>query len=249
MIKSPGMMALLCSLLIILGCSRTETASLQEENISVSALSEQLRGKNPPRVIYTGSPLQWRDARIPASRCVPCDANEEAVTALLRERDQTLVLYGDEILSWKTCPLVSRLARKGKPPLFILSGGLAAWRKNGLTTESDERIPRLPIPAISSTALKNDFPGGMPPLILDIRSIASSAAGPVSGALSIPLSQLHERYGEIPLDRPVVVADEDGTQTLLAASFLLRKGVPVKARLQGGVKSLFGDKREGGKSR
>ena len=249
MIKSPGMMVLLCSLLVFLGCSRADTPGSQAQSITVPELSKQLRGEKPPRIIYTGSLLQWRDTHIPASSCIPCEASEAITASLLQDPDTPLVLYGNRTLKGATCPLLSRLARAGKPPLFILSGGLAAWKKHGLPTEALERIPRLAVPSISGDEIKDDGIGRRKPLILDVRSSAMFSAGPIPGALNIPLSQLHERYGEIPLDRPVVVVDADDSETLLAASFLLRKGVSVIGRLEGGIASLNGDRVKGGKGR
>jgi len=249
MIKSPAMMVLLCTMLIFLGCSQEDTPGSRTQRLTVPELSKLLRGEKPLRIIYAGSPLQWRDVHIPDSRCIPCDASEAITAYLLQEPHTPLVLYGNRTLQEETCPLVSRLARAGKPPLLILSGGLAAWKKNGLVTASIDRIPRLAIPGVSAAAWEKDHPGGTKPLFLDIRPATPSVTGPIPDALNIPLSQLHERYGEIPLDRPVVVVDAADGETLLAASFLLRKGVSVIGRLEGGVASLNGDRVKGGKGR
>jgi len=247
--KSPAMMVLLCTMLIFLGCSRADTPGSQTQSLTVPELSKLLRGGKPPRIIYAGSLLQWRDAHIPAARYIPCDASEAITASLLQEPQTLLVLYGNRTLQEETCPLVSRLARAGKAPLLILSGGLAAWKKNGLATASIERIPRLAIPGVPVAEWKNDHPVGKKTLMLDIRPMTPSVTGPIPDALNIPLSQLHERYGEIPLDRPVVVVDADDGETLLAASFLIRKGVSVIGRLEGGVASLNGDRVKGGKGR
>ena len=249
MIKSPAMMVLLFTTLIFLGCSRADTPGSQTQSLTVPELSKLLRGEKPPRIIYAGSLLQWRDSHIPAARCIPCDAGEAITASLLQEPHTPLVLYGNRTLQEETCPLVSRLARAGKAPLFILSGGLAEWKKNGLATASIERVPRLAIPGVPAAELENDHPGGKKPLIIDIRPTTPSVTGPIPDALNIPLSQLHERYGEIPLDRPVVVVDAADGETLLAASFLLRKGVSVIGRLEGSIASLNGDRVKGGKGR
>ena len=55
------------------------------------------------------------------------------------------------------------------------------------------------------------------------------------GAINIPLYLLHERYQEIPLNRPVLVVDERGSRTFLTASYLARKGVADVKRLFGGM--------------
>jgi rhodanese-related sulfurtransferase len=247
--KMAGLIALYWTMLMVLGCSSADKTRPPEKQLTVSALSGLLRGKNPPRVLCTGSLLQWRDEHIPASRCVPCDATEAVIKPLLQDRDTSVVLYGKEPLTREVCPLISRLDREGKPPLFVLSGGLAAWKKNGLATESMERIPRLAVPGIYPRDMKEYAVEGKAPLILDIRSAVTFKVHPVTGALNIPLTQLHERYGEIPLDRPVVVVDDDGGETLLAASYLLRKGVPVAARIPNGIKDLSAHKTEGGDRR
>jgi rhodanese-related sulfurtransferase len=247
--KAPGIIALFSVMLIILGCSSADSDRPQEKSLAVSEVQRMLRGNNPPRILYTGSLLQWRDEHIPASRCVPCEATEEAITPLLHDRKNPLVLYGNGTITRDACSLVSRLGGAGKPPLFVLSGGLAAWKKNGLATESTERIPRLAVPGISPEDLSGYDVQGKAPLIVDIRSAPAVNAHPIYGALNIPLIHLHERYGEIPLDRPIVVVNEGGGETLLAASFLLRKGVPVTARLQGGITALSAGQTEGGKRR
>lgn len=245
--KAPGMIVCLAAMLIVLGCSAADQPPPREQTLTASALSGLLQGKNPPRIIDTGSLLQWQDEHIPDSRCIPCEATEEEVKPLFEHRDTPLVLYGKGSLTRKTCALVDRVSREAKVPVFILSGGLAAWKKNGLATQTIARIPRLAVPGISPLAVKGYTGEGKPPLILDIRPIAAVKAQPFSGALNIPLAELHERYGEIPLDRRVIVVDDEGGETLLAASYLLRKGVPVVARLQGGIRDIFADKTEGEK--
>jgi magnesium transporter len=50
----------------------------------------------------------------------------------------------------------------------------------------------------------------------------------IEGAVNIPLYQLHRRYEELPRNRLLVIMDGTGTQTLLAASYLKRKGFDVK---------------------
>jgi len=244
--RLPGLIALFSVMLIFLGCSFPSQERQRENVLTASELQTMLRGENPPRVIYTGSLLEWRDVHIPHSRCVPCDAPEEAIRLLAEDRKTTLVLYGNGSLARETCPVLAKLNREGKPPLYALSGGLAAWKRSGFTTVSEERIPRLAVPGISMETLRAYTKKGKAPLILDIRSALTVRTRPIPNALNIPMTRLHEYYGDIPLDRSVIVVDEDGTRDLLAASYLLRKGVSVTARLRGGGVTLFPAKAEGG---
>ena len=54
-------------------------------------------------------------------------------------------------------------------------------------------------------------------------------------AMNIPMALLHLRYQEISLDRHLVVVDEDGSRSFLAASYLSRKGFASIERLAGGM--------------
>ena len=73
------------------------------------------------------------------------------------------------------------------------------------------------------------------PLVVDIRSPKAFAAGHLDGAVNFPLTRLHVEYAEIPLDRTLLMVDEDGTGSFLAASYLVRKGFPNVRRLKGGM--------------
>jgi len=72
-------------------------------------------------------------------------------------------------------------------------------------------------------------------LILDIRREARFREGHLPGAINIPLFRLHERYQELPLNRPVLVVDDRGLRSFLASSYLVRKGIADVTRLFGGM--------------
>jgi len=70
--------------------------------------------------------------------------------------------------------------------------------------------------------------------VLDIRSREKYEKGHLQGAMSIPMHQLHERYHELPHDRSLMLVDDQGFRSFLAASYLARKGFRV-IRLFGGM--------------
>ena len=75
-------------------------------------------------------------------------------------------------------------------------------------------------------------------LILDVREPIELGGGPIrriDGALEIPLSQLAERVGEIPRDRPVIAACPTGARSARATQILEQAGVPRVANLRGGL--------------
>jgi len=62
------------------------------------------------------------------------------------------------------------------------------------------------IPRISIQELKEKIDRGEPIVILDVRSGADYEPSKVkiTGAVRIPLSQLNDRYGELPKDREII---------------------------------------------
>jgi rhodanese-related sulfurtransferase len=68
---------------------------------------------------------------------------------------------------------------------------------------------------------------------VDVREPDEFAAGHVAGAINQPLSQLRERYGELPRDRPLDVYCQVGQRGYYAVRFLLQHGYRA-ANLSGG---------------
>ena len=68
---------------------------------------------------------------------------------------------------------------------------------------------------------------------VDVREPDEFAAGHVAGAVSLPLSQLRERYGELPRDRPLAVYCQVGQRGYYAVRFLLQHAYRA-ANLSGG---------------
>ncbi len=74
-------------------------------------------------------------------------------------------------------------------------------------------------------------------LLLDVREPLEIAAGPVPGALHIPLGQLRARLGELPRDREIHVVCRSGQRSYIATRILLQHGFKAK-NVSGGVLSL-----------
>lgn len=60
--------------------------------------------------------------------------------------------------------------------------------------------------------------------ILDVREGFEWEAGHIAGAQHIPLGELSERYGEVPLDQDVYVICRSGGRSLKATAFLVNAG-------------------------
>jgi rhodanese-related sulfurtransferase len=70
-------------------------------------------------------------------------------------------------------------------------------------------------------------------VVVDVRESDEFAAGHVAGAVNLPLSQLRQRYEELPRDRPLAVYCQVGQRGYYAVRFLLQHGYPA-ANLSGG---------------
>jgi rhodanese-related sulfurtransferase len=71
-------------------------------------------------------------------------------------------------------------------------------------------------------------------LLLDVREPDEFAGGHVPGALNVPLSQLRERYTEVPADREIWLVCGVGQRAYYATRFLAQHGYRVR-NLSGGI--------------
>ena len=70
-------------------------------------------------------------------------------------------------------------------------------------------------------------------LLVDVREPGEFSAGHVEGARSLPLSQLRERFKELPQDRPLALYCGVGQRAYYATRFLMQQGLDA-ANLSGG---------------
>ena len=74
-------------------------------------------------------------------------------------------------------------------------------------------------------------------LLVDVRELAEVAqqAFDVPGVLLLPLSELEQRFAELPRDRDLVLACQVGARSLKATYFLMYQGYTRVANLEGGL--------------
>ena len=197
-------------------------AQEQPQKVTPQELQSMLQ-KGEATLVNIMSGLECRDHQIPGSVCIPCEEFSGKAPAILKGRPQQLVIYGDRDRDAAAC-LQSLGAAAREFKISVLDGGLAGWKRAGLETDSPGRVPRYETTSISAASLRALLTQGKPPVIIDIRPEQAFNAGHISGALNIPLNQLPARYYEIPSDRPIVITDEDGRRSFLAASYLVRRG-------------------------
>jgi hydroxyacylglutathione hydrolase len=70
--------------------------------------------------------------------------------------------------------------------------------------------------------------------IVDVRNPAETAAGVIPGAITIPVSQLPGRFGELEVSKPTVVYCRSGYRSSVAASLLRERGFADVSDILGG---------------
>ena len=75
-------------------------------------------------------------------------------------------------------------------------------------------------------------------LLVDVRERDEIAhlAFDVPGIILMPLSELEQRYAELPTDQPLILACRDGSRSLRATYYLMNKGYDKVSNMKFGLK-------------
>lgn len=193
--------------------------------------------ENREKIVFINvlSFLECMDSRIPASLCIACEEAGAKTALLPQDRNAKLVFYGGNAPVEAGCEIILEAQRQGFANLYILKGGLTAWKRAGYEVESVGRIPRVPGAAVKPGNLKSWLNTASAALMIDLRSPAAYQSYHITGAVNMPLVSLHRTYQDLPLDRPLLVVDADGSRSFLAVSYLRRKGLDNVRHLEGGM--------------
>jgi rhodanese-related sulfurtransferase len=222
---------------IILGI--TGLGAAQQGNprfIDVRSLKSLTDKQEKIILVDVRSMLECMDARIPGSLCLPC--TEEKTNAAFggAAKDTPIIFYGSELAD-PACKVIEEADKSGFTDIRILEGGLLSWRLAGNGVEAVQRIPRFFSRAVKAKEINLWQKEVKNPLIIDIRPPQAYTKNHLNDAVNFPLARLHLYYQDIPLNRSLLVVDEDDTQSFLAVSYLARKGFLNIKRLAGGMAS------------
>jgi rhodanese-related sulfurtransferase len=204
------------------------------KTIQPQDLQQMMAAGGKPVLVNTMSRLECLDHSIPGSLCIASEELEKKISQLPAEKDRVLIFYCASEASQESCEGADLVVRHGYRNVFVLEGGTTAWKRAGYEVQAMERIPRQAVPAVKPQMVRQWMTEKRDLLLLDIRPENAFKQSHIEGAVNIPLYQLHRRYEELPLNRLLIMVDNSGSQTLLAASYLKRKGFQVK-RLFGGM--------------
>jgi len=106
-------------------------------------------------------------------------------------------------------------------------------------------IPTIsPRDAATAAGLAGDVaPAGDPsaPLIVDVREPDEFATDRIAGVALLPISQLPQRYEELPKGRPLIMICRSGSRSSSATMFLLQRGWTDVRNVDGGMLAWASD--------
>jgi len=174
--------------------------------------------------------------------------------------DQPIVVYCAS--GHRGALAMAALRLLGYQDVLNLGGGLGAWKKAGLATETGQPVEAAltAAPQVDATLLQqlDAFLTGLPdgfsttkaadlnaalaetekPFVLDVRTGAElTKDGTIEGSVNIPLNELFARLSELPKDKaaPVVVFCKSGHRGALAMMALNMIGYTNVVNLGGGL--------------
>lgn len=124
---------------------------------------------------------------------------------------------------------------------WLLLATVLALAACGATTATNTPRPAAgqalaSIAQISVADLKAQLDRGESLLLLDVRSAEEYANdGHVAGSTLIPLSELANRLGELPTDKPIACICRSGNRSATACDLLARQGFAKLSNVQGGM--------------
>ena len=138
----------------------------------------------------------------------------------------------ERIANWAFAPMsesdfVERVldGQPAAPPYF---GAMKLRNRDATVPRAHEIARKIATDLLASIAAAHRM------MIIDVRNKDEWASGHIDGAVLIPLPELHNRLGEIPHDRPIVVLCQHGNRSAAAAATLDAWGYDDVHDLSGG---------------
>ncbi len=111
-----------------------------------------------------------------------------------------------------------------------LAGGMVAWHMAGKRSDS---IATATVPHLCARLDREEKENAW---ILDVRGDDElKKSGRITGAHQIHITELPERIGELPRDRPIYIFCGSGLRSMVAASILRREGMEEMTVILGGL--------------
>ncbi|MBN2090785.1 rhodanese-like domain-containing protein [candidate division KSB1 bacterium] len=186
-------------------------------------------------VIDTLSPLEYRECSIINSINIPYE-KLATTDKLPPDLETRLVFY----CCSEICSISKKAAEiainKGYKHVFVLNGGLPAWKMADYPTTMIKKVTRSYVLSLKPEKLKKYMEEKKDLLLVDIQPPDFFAKNHLPNSMNIPFADLEDRYHELPLNKTIIIIDNVGHRSFLAAKFLKMKGFKNVWRLFGGIK-------------
>ena len=204
--------------------------------ISPEQLATLLEQASPHALLDVRERAAFERGHIYRATPLPRRLLEQRLPALVTARATLIVLCDDDAtLSALAAPTLGEM---GYTEVFVLTGGLEAWRRAGRPVVQGLNVPskvfgervlhEFKTPEISCLELAAQMAEGRDMVIVDTRTPEEYARGCLPGAVSMPGGELVLRIGEL-VERPdqtIVVHCGGRTRSYLGAESLRRMGLP-----------------------
>jgi len=193
-------------------------------------------------LIYPLSRIEYNDLHIAGSVNIPLDDLQKKLPA---DHNRPLVFYclGEKCTaSWRAAEVAAGL---GYHRVYAYRAGLPAWAAAGYPTESIEALPKMQVKKISTDELQQRLQSDDNFVLLDSSLEADTQKFRIDSPkrIYIPLEELHERYREIPRNKPIAVLCLKGTRGHSAVRFLTAKGFSDVVSVDGGIEKWILEKK------
>ena len=204
--------------------------------ISPEQLATLLEQPSPHALLDVRERAAFERGHIYRATPLPRRLIELRLPALVTAPGTLIVLYDDD--GGLAALAAPTLAEMGYTEVFVLSGGLEAWRRAGQPVVQGLNVPSkvfgervlhdFKTPEITCLELSAQMAEGRDMVIVDTRTPEEYSRGCLPGAWSMPGGELVLRIGEL-VERPeqtIVVHCGGRTRSYLGAESLRRMGLP-----------------------
>ena len=112
---------------------------------------------------------------------------------------------------------------------------VAGYLKDGMASLRDRPDLTVTTERLSAPVAAERLSAKEAPIVVDVRTPGERAEKRIEGSVHIPLSQLEQRWRELPTGRPLLVYCAAGYRSSIAASLLQRHGFAKVSEMAGGM--------------
>ena len=186
---------------------------------------------------------EYNDGQIANSTSLPRSQIEFRIDALVPNRQVPIVVYDDG--GTRAELAAATLTELGYVKVAILSGGLSAWQRDGLTTVSGVNVPSKAfgervhhdrqVPDLSAEELKLLLDNKSDLTILDVRTPEEYGRFCIPGGINVPGGELILWAEDLRYKPAVIINCAGRTRSIIGAATLRRLGLTNVRALRNGT--------------